>query len=275
MSYILEALRKAEAERERGTVPDLHAQPLPPGAAESLAEPPRASLLPWLAAGALLAIVAGAGWFVIGRGAPAPVAVAVRAPSVAASVGAEVPTANAANAASSASAGSAAASAASAAPASASVASALAPAAAVAAGVARAASAAQTPEAAPAAPPKPAGRAVPPRRPPAVAPERVARAQRAPRATPAKAAAAPPPRAEAAATRVPALGELPGALRQQVPPLAIGGSVYSPQASARMVIVNGQVFQEGSRLAPELKLEQIRPKTAVFSIQGQLFEMPL
>ena len=279
MSYILEALRKADAERERGTVPDLHAQPLPPGAAEPLAEPPRASLLPWLAAGALLAIVAGAGWFVIGRGAPAPapapVAVAVRAPSVAASVGAEVPTANAANAASSASAGSAAASAASAAPASASVASALAPAAAVAAGVARAASAAQTPEAAPAAPPKPAGRAVPPRRPPAVAPERVARAQRAPRATPAKAAAAPPPRAEAAATRVPALGELPGALRQQVPPLAIGGSVYSPQASARMVIVNGQVFQEGSRLAPELKLEQIRPKTAVFSIQGQLFEMPL
>ena len=31
MSYILDALRKADAERERGAVPDLHAQLLPPG----------------------------------------------------------------------------------------------------------------------------------------------------------------------------------------------------------------------------------------------------
>jgi general secretion pathway protein B len=77
-----------------------------------------------------------------------------------------------------------------------------------------------------------------------------------------------------APVRVPALGELPGELRQQVPPLVIGGSVYSPQASARMVVVNGQVFQEGSNLGPELKLEQIRQKAAVFSIRGQLFEVP-
>jgi general secretion pathway protein B len=41
------------------------------------------------------------------------------------------------------------------------------------------------------------------------------------------------------------------------------------------VVVNGQVFQEGSQLAPELKLEQIRPKSAVFSIRGQRFEVPL
>ena len=66
-----------------------------------------------------------------------------------------------------------------------------------------------------------------------------------------------------------------GDLRQQVPALVIGGSVYSPQASARMVVVNGQVFQEGSSLAPELKLEQIRQKAAVFSIRGQRFEVPL
>jgi general secretion pathway protein B len=71
------------------------------------------------------------------------------------------------------------------------------------------------------------------------------------------------------------LADLPGDLRQQVPPLVIGGSVYSPQASVRMVIVNGQVFQEGNTLAPELKLEQIRQKTAVFSIRGQPFEVPL
>ena len=35
-----------------------------------------------------------------------------------------------------------------------------------------------------------------------------------------------------------------------------------------MVVVNGQVFQEGNALTPELKLEQIRQKSAVFSIRG-------
>ncbi|MFO1267813.1 MAG: hypothetical protein U1F67_14180 [Rubrivivax sp.] len=38
MSYILDALRRAESERERGQVPGLHAQPVPVGVGE---EPPR------------------------------------------------------------------------------------------------------------------------------------------------------------------------------------------------------------------------------------------
>jgi len=75
--------------------------------------------------------------------------------------------------------------------------------------------------------------------------------------------------------RLPQLAELPAELRQQVPSLVVGGSVYSPQASARMVVINGQVFQEGSNLGPELRLEQVRPKTAVLSIRGQRFELPL
>lgn len=223
MSYILEALRKADAERERGAVPDLHAQLLPPGAAEAQAEPPRSSVLPWLAVGVLLAIIAGGAWHLLGRDEPVAVAVAPPAPPVAASA---APAASAPQPATSA--------------------------------PAVAASAAE-PAAAPA--PKPVAKAAPPRRPPPPAPRPAPRAE--------------PPAAKAVApVRVPALGELPGDLRQQVPPLVIGGSVYSPQASARMVVVNGQVFQEGSNLAPELKLEQIRQKAAVFSIRGQLFEVP-
>jgi len=232
MSYILEALRKADAERERGSVPDLHAQLLPPGAGEAQAEAPRSSLLPWLAVGVLLAIVAGGAWFVFGRSEPVAVAAAPAVPAPAAS-------AAAASAASAASA-------------------------AAAAAAASAASAAAA---------KPAPRPAAQRRPPPSTTSTPARAR-----PPAKAAtprvAAPAPATEPPAVRVPSLGELPGELRQQVPPLVIGGSVYSPQASARMVIVNGQVFQEGSSLAPELKLEQVRQKAAVFSIHGQLFEVP-
>jgi general secretion pathway protein B len=237
MSYILEALRKADAERGRGSVPDLHAQLLPPGAAEVQAEASRTSLLPWLVVGVLLAIVAGGAWYAVGRDEPVAVAVAPPPPPVAASV---------------------------AAPAAAS---------AVASGPG-ATSVPSTPEPA-AAPPKPAVKTAAPRRaPPAPAARDTAkRADPAPKPAPAS-VAAPPPKAETSAARVPALGELPGELRQQVPPLVIGGSVYSPQASARMVIVNGQVFQEGGLLAPELKLEQVRQKAAVFSIRGQLFEVP-
>ena len=57
--------------------------------------------------------------------------------------------------------------------------------------------------------------------------------------------------------------------------MAIGGSVYSPEAARRMVLVNGQVFVEGNTLAPELKLEKINPKSAVFSIRGERFLVPL
>ena len=42
-----------------------------------------------------------------------------------------------------------------------------------------------------------------------------------------------------------------------------------------MVIVNGQVVREGEAISPGLVVEQIRPKSAVFSIRGQRFEVPL
>jgi hypothetical protein len=42
-----------------------------------------------------------------------------------------------------------------------------------------------------------------------------------------------------------------------------------------MIIVNGQVFVEGSQLAPELTLETVNPKSAVFSIRGERFAVPL
>jgi general secretion pathway protein B len=239
MSYILEALRKADAERERGAVPDLKAQPLPIGPGGDEAAP--APALPWGYAGIglVLALLAGGAWWWL-RGDDVP-AVAVAPP--------------------------AAASAALAPPAAAAVAGpASTPAPAAAAAAAATVTAAT---AAPPAPPPAAARAAnPPARPkpPANAqPKAVAKAPTAP------ALATAPPVPE----RLQPLAELAGDLRQQVPPMAIGGSVYSPQASARMVVINGQVFQEGSQLAPELKLEQIRPKSAVFSIRGQRFEVPL
>ena len=93
--------------------------------------------------------------------------------------------------------------------------------------------------------------------------------------TPAGVTAAKKPAQPQPAVRVPLLADLPEDLRRQVPTMAIGGSVYSPQPANRMLVVNGQVFREGSPVAAELQLEQIGPKAAVFSIRGQRFEVPL
>ncbi len=104
----------------------------------------------------------------------------------------------------------------------------------------------------------------------------VPRARAKPQATtPAAATAARKPAAPQPAERVPLLAELPDDLRRQVPAMVIGGSVYSPQPASRMLIVNGQVYREGSPLAPELQLEQIGTKAAVFSVRGKRFEVPL
>ena len=83
MSYILDALRRAEAdrERERGQVPGLHAQPLP-GSAPAAGTGPR-RWLPWAGAGLLLLAGLGAGsWWASGppdSAAPTPPAAPVAA----------------------------------------------------------------------------------------------------------------------------------------------------------------------------------------------------
>jgi len=83
MSYVLDALKRADAERERGAVPGLHAQPVPLLPTE--ADVPRAG--PpwlWLAAGLAIGLLATFAWLVGERdGAPPPAAV-VQAPPAAA-----------------------------------------------------------------------------------------------------------------------------------------------------------------------------------------------
>jgi general secretion pathway protein B len=67
--------------------------------------------------------------------------------------------------------------------------------------------------------------------------------------------------------------DLPQPMRSQLPALTVSGSVYSPQAKNRMLILNGQVFHEGDEVSAGLKLQQIKLKSAVLKFQGQPFEM--
>ena len=89
-------------------------------------------------------------------------------------------------------------------------------------------------------------------------------------ATPPDAASAAPPATPAAA---PLLGELPDALRSQLPKLAITGTVYAEDPKQRLLLVNNQVLPQGSVLAPDLTLEEIRPRHSVFNFRGTRFRV--
>ena len=86
--------------------------------------------------------------------------------------------------------------------------------------------------------------------------------------------AAPAPAPAAPPERLRTLAELPDELRSSVPQLAFGGSMYSDMPAQRMVIFNGQVLREGDAVTNELQIEQIRPRSAVLRVRGQRFEMP-
>ena len=225
MSYILDALRRADAERAQGAVPDLNAQPLPMRAADDDGRSRTGARWLWLGAGAALVLAALGAWQFLGREAGVQQAETSSPAAPAAAVPAPAP-----------------------APAS-------------------------LPASAP-APPAPA--ATPPAavRAPAAAPKPPPPAPKAAAPRPAPKRVVPKPPAPAPAPRIPKLAELPAEFRAGLPPLSIGGSVYSPQPAARMVIVNGQVVREGDTIAAGLKLEQIRAKSAVFSVRGQSFELP-
>ena len=184
MSYILDALRKSQAERERGRVPGLDAQPEPgPRAAAAPADARRTGGL-LAVAGVGLALVLGAAWWwrpapVVATVAPATVAPAVVAPPVQAPVQAQQPA------------------------------------------------------------PLPVVVSAPPTVAPTPAPT--------PASVPAPVLATPAPRA------VP-LAQLAADQRRDLPPLVLGGSIWSESALGRFVIVNGQVVREGETAAPGVVL---------------------
>ncbi len=245
MSYILEALRRADAERQRGDVPGLHAQPQ----AVTTGEPAPARWPLGLVVGAALGLLvlggAGVGWW-MGAAKPAFPALVAKAPQPATPAMPE-------------------------------------PAPQVAKPQAQplpqpqpGGPVNQVPVAAPAVPPALVAPVAP------VAPVATAQAARplpsppVPAVAPAAAVAVPSAPAPAlVAARPLKLSELPEDLRRELPAIAPGGSVYAEHAPSRMVVLNGQVFHEGDRPAPGLQVHQILPRSVVFDFKGQRFELPL
>ena len=74
-------------------------------------------------------------------------------------------------------------------------------------------------------------------------------------------------------TRMASLSELPTEQRQQLPTLKLSMHVYSPEASKRFAIIDGQRVNEGSVLGTAV-VEKIRQDGVVLSVQGQSYLLP-
>lgn len=80
--------------------------------------------------------------------------------------------------------------------------------------------------------------------------------------------------AAADATDLPAvisITDLPASVRQELPAMKISVHAYSSNPGARMVGVDYKILREGDYLVPGLKLEQITPDGMIFHYKGYRF----
>jgi general secretion pathway protein B len=59
-----------------------------------------------------------------------------------------------------------------------------------------------------------------------------------------------------------------------LPKLQVSGGTYSENAAYRMVIINGQVLKEGQTAAPDTRLERINPRSVVVDFRGTRYSLP-
>jgi general secretion pathway protein B len=262
MSYILEALRRSQAERERGRVPGLDAQPSPVQPAGGVRRGPTTL---WLGGGAVLLVTLGAmsavWWARQPAIEPMPEEGAARSSRPVES-GTKVAARDAAPLA----------------PPAGQKASGVMPP----TGNRPAPPRATLPQvvsapAVQAAPHKSAQRASAPAVPSAAASSPptaplVAGVMPSPLVRVAPAGTSAPP---LAAPAVVPIAQLNAEQRRDLPAMAIGGSIWSDNPANRFVIVNGQVVREGEVAAPGVTLERIAPKVATLRWRDLRVEVPL
>lgn len=260
MSYILDALKKSDQQRQRGATPTLQSSP----SVAVASEPRRAWLYPALAL-VLAAIAFAVGSFApwhkpssVTATPPAPAAIAA-APAAPAPLAAPTPVAVPAT-----------------------------PPAPAAPRATATLPAQPAPAAPPVAPQKEAAAAAPAKPTPAPAPaprtrevEPAAPASARTAQTPVPAAGltaeanAPAKDAKGPEARVPTLAELPPSIRSELPPMTISVHAYSSTPKDRLVGVNDKLLREGDSITPDLVIDRITPDGMILSYKGTKFQRGL
>lgn len=84
----------------------------------------------------------------------------------------------------------------------------------------------------------------------------------------------PAPRPVAVVPDAPLVAPLPASAMAGLPPLVVSGSTYSDNPAYRMLIINGKVYREGESPAADVKLEQIKQKSALLRYKGSTYLLP-
>ncbi|HEV7821864.1 MAG TPA: general secretion pathway protein GspB [Burkholderiales bacterium] len=108
-------------------------------------------------------------------------------------------------------------------------------------------------------------------RPRTTAPVTTARANEAPVTPSAQTPTMPRTSPAVAATKVLAITELPPAIQQEIPPMAISVHAYSSRPADRIVGINDRLLREGGDVPPGLTLDEITPDGMIFSYKGYRF----
>ena len=233
MSYILDALKKAEAEREREAVPGIHAQPARGWSAQAAQPAPARLLTLWFGLGLAVVVAGLIAWRISGNQPSHPVAVEI-APTATPMLlpgvlAAPVPTE-------------------------------------------RAAVAARVVEAQ-VAPPRPIPSRIEPvvttRKPSSTAVAAAVVPKQVEARTTATAAAA----SAVVDEKVVTLAEIPDEIRRELPSLTISGAIYSENVANRFLIINGQIFHETETPVPGVVLHKIKLKSAVLSFKGYRYSV--
>lgn len=240
MSFILDALKKADAERHLGQMPGIHTQQTPilglPGRTAS----PRAKLYPVALIGAATAAAIAIGvlfWQAAKEDTPASVSPPTSSPVAA-----------------------------------------VAPAPAVSRQVASEPARPEQPETAPVIAnelPVPPPLPEPVAKPEAAPSAKVATARKpvSPGAANAEATADVPAKTTAPQARIMSMNELPADVRRELPPLAVKGSMYSDNPANRMLLLDKSLLHEGDEIAPGLVLETLMPKAATLRYKQYRFQI--
>lgn len=69
------------------------------------------------------------------------------------------------------------------------------------------------------------------------------------------------------------VAELPLSVRKNVPPITFSGHVYSSTPGNRSVMINGNKMREGQSVTSQLKLQEITPFGAIFKFNGYAFSL--
>jgi general secretion pathway protein B len=74
--------------------------------------------------------------------------------------------------------------------------------------------------------------------------------------------------------RVAALRELPENIQREIPALVVGGFIYSNRPAERSVLINNKLLHEGDEVTPGITLEKMLPKEAVLNYKGYRYRIP-